>query len=347
VDGIFLHTGWRTAGTWIWSRLREHPQCRGFYEPLHEMLPDLTAAQIEAMDSRSWNSLHTATAPYFLEYLPLLRRDGGVAGARAEFAFDRYFLDPDAEQYDLRRYLRRVWAAGREGGRLPVLKFTRSLGRVGWLRRQFPEAAHVVVLRQPWAQFRSAWRCLVADGNPYFLAAPIVVLARNAGDPAVAALVRALDLPVSPTADPAPMAHVREIYRLVPGMPAAALYGFAFALWLLGLGRGLPAADFALDGDADPGALAAMFHAETGLAFDPGAARRPAAPRAEMAGGDELAAAVADCHRRAIAALDGRIDPVTLARLAPLVEAAERAAGDDLAAGSAAALESAVGAAAA
>lgn len=339
-----MHTGWRTAGTWIWSRLREHPQCRGFYEPLHEMLPEVTAAGIEAMDSRSWNSLHTETAPYFMEYLPLLRPRGGVTGARAEFAFDRYFLDPDAEQYDLRRYLRRVWAAGREGGRLPVLKFTRSLGRVGWLRRQFPEAAHVVVLRQPWAQFRSAWRCLVADGNPYFLAAPIVVLARNAGDPAVAALVRALDLPVSPTADPAPMAHVREIYRLVPGMPAAALYGFAFALWLLGLGRGLPAADFALDGDADPAALAAMFHAETALAFDPGAARRPAAPRFELAGGDELAAAVADCHRRAIAALDGRIASATLARLEPLVQAAERAARDDL---TTAARESAVGAAAA
>ena len=48
--GIFLHTGWRSAGTWVWSRFRALQTVTAFYEPLHPILGDLTAADIPAFE---------------------------------------------------------------------------------------------------------------------------------------------------------------------------------------------------------------------------------------------------------------------------------------------------------
>src|ERR1700709_2606839 len=107
MDGIFLHAGWRTGGTWLWGRLRAHSGVTGFYEPLHEALPSITAEQIALIKSDNWQSRHTELGkPYFNEFIPLLKLSTvGVPGAKSEFSFDRYFLAPNDRQADLFRYV--------------------------------------------------------------------------------------------------------------------------------------------------------------------------------------------------------------------------------------------------
>jgi hypothetical protein len=331
MNGIFLHTGWRTSGTWLWSCLRRDPDNMCFYEPLHEMLPEMSAAQMHQIGGGSWSSRHPETAPYFMEYLPLLRPEGGVRGALPAFGFDRFFLEPDATDNDLRGYVKTLCETARAAGKRPVLKFTRSWGRVGWLRRHFPEFVHVLVLRNAWTQFRSGWRCLAEDGNPYFLAAPIVVLERNTDDPDVAALIGTLDLPITPVTGETPMRRINAWYRVIPDMPAAALYRCAFAFWLLGLRRALPAAPLVLDADAAPAAMAARFAAATGVKLDmdgDGDAARPPAPR--LAFGRITAQDILDAHAKALGRLAERIDPECGARLRDWLGKAEQAALHDL-----------------
>ena len=184
---LFLHTGWRSSGTWIWSRLREDPAVMAFYEPLHEQLATLSTPRIARLRPGAWNSGHAGATPYYSEFRELLARRGrGVAGYQERFATDRYFLDEDARDPDLEAYLGSLISHARDAGRVPVLKFCRSLGRVAWMRRRFPDAMHAVVLRDPQAQWRSARQQLDMAGNRYFLVGPLLILARNSGHPLVA-----------------------------------------------------------------------------------------------------------------------------------------------------------------
>ena len=82
VAGIFLHSGWRSCGTWMWERLREHPGIRGFYEPLHEDLGTLKPRDVGLLRPDSWQSGHGTGAPYFAEFAPMLQKRGGVRGQR-------------------------------------------------------------------------------------------------------------------------------------------------------------------------------------------------------------------------------------------------------------------------
>jgi hypothetical protein len=186
VAGIFLHAGWRSCGTWIWERLRDSANVRAFYEPLHEDLARLRARDIGLLRPDSWPSGHGIGAPYFAEYMPLLGAAGGVRGYSARFAFNDYFRPPEQDDPALERYLRGLIASAGEDNRIPVMKFCRSLGRLPWLEARFPDVLHVVILRDPRAQWRSARRQMEQNGNRYFVVAPFVILARNAANPLLA-----------------------------------------------------------------------------------------------------------------------------------------------------------------
>jgi hypothetical protein len=193
-QAVFLHTGFRSGGTWIWARLRPLPDVLGFYEPLHEAMATLDASGIAMDTAAAWASGHGDTKPYFAEFAPLLAQGaGGVAGYRRRFAYQRYFLDDGEADADLHAYIAGLLAAAAAQGRVAVLKFCRSLGRVGWMRRQFPNALHAVVIRNPMAQFLSSMAQL-ATGNRYFLVAALLVLARNRGEPLVQAAANWLGL---------------------------------------------------------------------------------------------------------------------------------------------------------
>jgi hypothetical protein len=125
-------------------------------------------------------------------------------------------------------------------GRQPVLKFCRSIGRVGWMRRHFPEAVHLVMLRNPALQFESARQLLLQHGNPYFLVMPFVVLARNRDHLPVAAVLRLFDVDLPPvTAALTTDDSLRVCAAWAKTATIARWYRAFMAFWVLGV-LGLP-----------------------------------------------------------------------------------------------------------
>lgn len=234
---VFLHAGWRTAGTFLWSRFRALDGILGYYEPLHESLAAVSASTLAEHGPQRWASGHPQLArSYFEEFAPLLRSIApGVRAYRSTFATDDFFAGPDAALPALAGYVRLLLERAHAENRQPVLKFCRSLGRAGWMAKNFPEAVHIAVMRDPVSQFISAKHQFVVHGNPYFLAMPLRVLARNARQARVAAALRHFELRLPPGAeddDPARAnsalaAHLKRTEPL-------AWYRAYLAFWLLG-----------------------------------------------------------------------------------------------------------------
>ncbi len=230
---MFLHTSWRSGGTWLWGLCRAEARVRAFYEPLHEDVGRLREADIQALRPDAWRSNHAATAPYFEEYRALIAPGGrGVPGYAPRFAFDDFFREPEAEDPELEAYVTGLLAAGHAHGAVPVLKFCRSLGRTAWFERRFPAALHAVVLRDPAAQFHSI-RQLQQNRNRYFSVAPILVLARNAQHPAVRQACDALGLRL-PELHSHDMAYgVETVWRHIRRQDEAERYRGFLAFWTL------------------------------------------------------------------------------------------------------------------
>jgi hypothetical protein len=269
---VFLHTGWRSGGTWIWARLRAQPEVRAFYEPLHDVLATLDEALIARETPGSWDSRHGGDAPYFAEYAPLLRQrflrsPRGVRAYEQRFAYEQYFLDPNESDDALRRYLASLLEAG--AGRIPILKFCRSLGRVAWMERQFPEALHAVVLRDPVAQWASVAAQLAA-GNRFFAVGPLLVLARNPEAPLVREAVERFGLRL-----PALPARRRDLdpelcWRHGQRLDEAARYRVFMAFWTVTAISALSSRALIIDADrlADPNhseTVAAALSAHAGI----------------------------------------------------------------------------------
>ena len=247
---VFLHTGWRSRGTWIWAALRSEPAALSFYEPLHEGLATLTPESIAVGRPDFWTSGHSNMAPYWKEYAGLLRPGvPGVPGYRTEFATENAFAGADQDLPGLAAYLRGLLGYATALDRVAVLKFCRSLGRVAWLRANFPEALHVVVLRRPDAQWASARRQVEVHRNPFFLTMPLLTLARNAEAPIVARVCRALHVPLPRLRQPDPERTAEVCRRLVDMLSWADRHRVFLAYWMAGAISALATDSLVLDSD--------------------------------------------------------------------------------------------------
>lgn len=247
-DAVFIHGGWRSTGTWIWSEFRSRPDVAGFYEPLHELLKDIKLEGIRSESASDWDSRHPDGPPYFEEFTPLLRKRG-IAGYHRSFAFDRFFLERDERETRLQAYVSSLIELAHRSGKLPVLKFCRSQGRVAWMRAHFPSALHVAVLRDPLTQWNSAWR-QAKNGNAYFLAAPLAILSRHLAEPTVAQFVTRLGLALRSLRGWTFERTLERCERFVRSADTATLYRGYLAFWLLGASKSLPYADAIIDADA-------------------------------------------------------------------------------------------------
>ena len=180
-QAVFLHTGYRTAGTWLWSCFRKLDNVTAYYEPLHEMLATIDPEKLASSTANSWRSGHPALeAPYFAEFAHLLGPGSrGIPGYDPVFSIDRLDGQPPEAADRLEAYVRGLMCTAHEQGRVPVLKFCRSLGRLQWFRATFPDAVHIVVEKNPISQWQSCWQLFAAHRNPHFVAVPFVVLALN------------------------------------------------------------------------------------------------------------------------------------------------------------------------
>ena len=306
---VFLHTGYRTAGTWLWSCFRKLDTVTGYYEPLHEMLATIDTAKLVSSTADSWHSGHPSLdMPYFQEFAHLLEPDGraaraegltadatglaaGIPGYERRFAIDRFDGKvPDGAEH-MAEYLRGLIRAAHQQGRVPVFKFCRSLGRLRWFRAAFPEAAHIVVEKNPISQWQSCWELFAAHRNPHFVAVPLAVLALNRDVPVVQQTMEALQiqLPLNPKAAPGSPLRSFESYidfykeHVQTIAPAQAYRGF-LAHWLLTLRDAATQADAIFDCDLAARSPAYLESSErwleelTGLTPSLGSVRREISP---------------------------------------------------------------------
>lgn len=163
---LFLHSAFRSGSTWFWNRFRLASGTCAYYEPFNEALAVLDSAGLANGVPQKWPTGHPRLdAPYFAEYAPLLRPDGGVVHFSPEFSYQRYFDDGPNEAQQ--RYLGGLIAQARQSDRLPVLGFCRSLVRLPWLRRHCP-GVHIATWRNPWDQWASYHHQTLAHKSIYF-----------------------------------------------------------------------------------------------------------------------------------------------------------------------------------
>ncbi|HWA79915.1 MAG TPA: hypothetical protein VG848_06350 [Acetobacteraceae bacterium] len=289
---VFLHAGWRTAGTFLWSRFRAFGDVAGYYEPLHESLATLTPATLAASGPDVWASGHPRLGrPYFDEFAPFLHdARPGVRGYSAVFATDGFFAGPNAKLPALEAYLRRLIEAAHERGEQPVLKFCRSLGRASWMAETFPDSVHIAVVRNPVSQFISAKHQFAAHENPYFLLMPLRVLARNADQDVVAAALHHFAVPLPDAAADEDQARAKAVLLAhLRRTGAEEWYRGFLAFWLLCM-LGIPETIDAVI-DADLLSVSAVYQTEcaadlavlSGIAVDLATAGRPLCCSARVA----------------------------------------------------------------
>lgn len=186
---VFIHSSWRTSSTWFWLKFRENPATLCFYEPLNESLARLTREQAGQHGPQSWRSGHPSSLPYYIEFLPLIRRSGGARLFAPAMAFDWFVPEGGIGgqlRLEERRYLALLLRQAARRDKVAVLGFTRSLGRLAAMKREFA-GTHVFLYRNLWAHWAS-YRGLARDGNPYFLGTNLWIMLR-AGDPFLTAIV--------------------------------------------------------------------------------------------------------------------------------------------------------------
>ncbi len=218
----------------------------GLYEPLNQSLATLSLRTLSMMRPAASKSRHPDDQrPYFEEFAPLLSsRTSGAAGYRPDFAYESFFMAPDDEFVELRDYIESLLRLARTSGKVPVIKFCRSLGRLGWMRQNFPDAAHIFVMRDPCSQWLSAWRLSREDDNPHHLLTPIRILSLHHEHPLVAAVLDALRICPDDFVLPTKHAAVREAVRKTQ---ADTLYRGFLAFWVLTAFLALPECDATIE----------------------------------------------------------------------------------------------------
>ncbi|WP_158810271.1 hypothetical protein [Beijerinckia sp. L45] len=150
--------------------MRASPSTTAYYEIFHEVLETLTASQAKQIDFTQWDSRHPVSSPYFLEFLPFLKSEGGISGFSRSMAYETFLPvgGPDADLSPAEiSYVDRLVSAASSNKKIPLLSCTRSLGRSRALRRAF--GGRTVFLHRnlfhQWASY-----CGQAEGgNPFFL----------------------------------------------------------------------------------------------------------------------------------------------------------------------------------
>jgi len=164
----FIHSSWRTGKTWFSLLFRHFPETVCFYEPFNEVLATLTAAEAVQLRPQSWESRHPSSVSYWREYIPLIRKSGGIRLFRPEMSYD-WFIPIGGLRGELRdaelKYLALLARHAQRRHQMPVFAFSRSLGRIRPIRKRL-QGTHIVVIRNLWEQWASYLYQRQA-GNPY------------------------------------------------------------------------------------------------------------------------------------------------------------------------------------
>lgn len=270
---IFLHSLWRSGSTYAWMKFRRLPTCCAFYEPFNETLATLTVDSALAYQSDP-GLIHPAVIrPYFYEYIPLLVNHAsgnkGLPLFKDEFSYRNYFI-ADQELPEQKAYITSLIAEATRQGKVPVLGFVRSLGRVAWFRRQF-DAVNIVLVRNLLSQFLSCEKQAEA-GRPFFRTMYYMVLCQAPRGSIAADYAEKFDIPRF-DAQSSGIAR-QQLIKRVTGASLAERFQVSAALYRLSHLMGNRFADLLVDMDrlsTEPDyrdEISATIHSLTGFKID-------------------------------------------------------------------------------
>ena len=177
---VFLHASWRTGSTWFWGKFREMPETLCYYEPFHSANTTVTRSQAVRWDTKSWPSGHPAMAPYWREYLPLIRKSGGVRLFDDLIPFT-WFIPEGGLRGQLRHrekcYLALLLRHAEQAGKIPVLGLNLSLGRI-WPMKDSFGGVHIFQYRNLAGQWLS-YLSFRTKGDPYFFGTTAYIINRD------------------------------------------------------------------------------------------------------------------------------------------------------------------------
>jgi hypothetical protein len=174
---IFIHSMWRSCGTFIFNKFRHDDSFHCYFEPCSEFLAAASPEGVSAAipDEVRTNLRHTGAEKQSFGAFPFTKVNG-VHGFRDRFAYDRFHMPRDAEDYELQLYISILIDHAISQNRVAVAKCCRFGLRAEWLERIFNPVS-IYVVREPDAMFRSYWS--FGGAQSYFLVASLLIVARN------------------------------------------------------------------------------------------------------------------------------------------------------------------------
>lgn len=247
---VFIHAMWRTGSTYVWSKFRDQPLYRAYYEPFHEVLSTLSrhhrlmeTGEAQAISVASHHPL--LRSPYFEEY-PCLP-NGGVPLFQKSFSYERFCLDKDSSDAALEDYIASLILFAASNGQVPVFQFNRSLLRVGWLIKHFC-SINILILRRP----VDVWRSFILRGS-YYYSSLCLIIGQNQSSPLIAPLARACGIPFFRADN---VSQERHYYFEYASRNWLDLYSVFYEFYLLCIICSLPFTDCIIDMDAITGSSA-------------------------------------------------------------------------------------------
>ena len=264
----------------MWSRFRALPQTLCFYEPFGERLAHVSPKRLERDTAHGWDSRHPPLeSPYRAEYEPLLRRFlRGVPGYHESFAVASYFPRDGARREIA--YLARLLDHARGRGAVPVLGFSRSLGRAAALKAALG-GYHIVLRREARQQWLSCRSYRESGAAPYFELCHFLILALAEPDSPPGRLAARLGLPRVSRRARGFERQLQALHAALSPWSDERSYQAFIAVYLLSQAAAAPAADVLLDvdrlGESAPyrSGVSARILTDSGLAVDFTDARTP------------------------------------------------------------------------
>ncbi|QVN22968.1 hypothetical protein [Burkholderia pyrrocinia] len=254
-QAVFLHSGHGATDGWLWSCLRDLDGVTAYDEPLRAMVAPVDYEQYASAGPDGVPAAMPLPGQRTAASVADSLRQDALGMSRVEMAFSANQFEAATPEYagDIEYFLRELMAQAFDRGRIPVFRFGESLGRLAWMRRAFPDVVHIVVARNPLAQWQSCCDRLVAHHDAHCIALPFLALACGRSVPAVERVVVGLriDLPDNfPYVGERPAGHCVEFFKAHAAYvgPAAAYRAF-LGCWLLAMRHATTHADAIFDCD--------------------------------------------------------------------------------------------------
>ncbi|MBR8401211.1 hypothetical protein KDW65_31775 [Burkholderia cenocepacia] len=266
-QAVFLHSGYGATDGWLWSCLRDLDGVTAYDEPLRAMVESVDYEQYAGTGSDGVPVAMPVPGRQSAASVADTLRQDSLGMSRVEMAFSACQFEEATPEYagDIEFFLRTLMTQAFDRGHIPVFRFGESLGRLAWLRRAFPDVVHIVVARNPLAQWQSCCDRLVAHRDAYCVALPFLGLACGRSVLAVERVVVGLriELPDDfPCVGERPASHCVEFFKAHAAyVGSTAAYRAFLGCWLLAMRHATTHADAIFDCD-----LAIRSHAYLGAA---------------------------------------------------------------------------------